>query len=309
MSNADTDRRLGSLCGNGDLVMLRRMLSLNRMFERCWRTSRHRHPHQSNGMRAIRFLAAGAAHIASTMTKQLYRAVHRTDWRFGWIVAHFGNLLGRVVSNRLCRILERLPRVWSGTLCRIIDRGPRCTRLRTTQSAEALLDARVGGCHGFGLRASSPAVRRHPSPNTVHLRTFWWYSVLGAKASPRGHLMNVTTVESTSLATVAYDDARKLLQLEFCGRAIYQYFSGGGARSPAAGTLQGHLLQSGHSWTLRLCSGLECPGSRTACGAPVGVLTIGGRTWHALWHRCLPAAAPPTTSVWVSSPKPFRWIR
>src|ERR1035441_1980753 len=164
MSNADTDRRLGSLCGNGDLVMLRRMLSLNRMFERCWRTSRHRHPHQSNGMRAIRFLAAGAAHIASTMSKQLYRAVHRTDWRFGWIVAHFGSLLGRVVSNRLCRILERLPRVWSGTLCRIIDRGSRCTRLRTTQSAEALLDARVGGCHGFGLPASSPEVRRHPSP-------------------------------------------------------------------------------------------------------------------------------------------------
>src|ERR1022692_3361889 len=63
-----------------------------------------------------------------------------------------------------------------------------------------------------------------PSPNTVHLITFWWYPVLGAKASPRGHLMNVTIVESTSLATVAYDDARKLLQLEFCSRAIYQYF-------------------------------------------------------------------------------------
>ena len=36
--------------------------------------------------------------------------------------------------------------------------------------------------------------------------------------------MNVTIVELTSLATVAYDDARKLLQLEFCSRAIYQYF-------------------------------------------------------------------------------------
>ena len=29
--------------------------------------------------------------------------------------------------------------------------------------------------------------------------------------------MNVTTVESTSLATVAYDDAWELLQLEFSG--------------------------------------------------------------------------------------------
>jgi hypothetical protein len=36
--------------------------------------------------------------------------------------------------------------------------------------------------------------------------------------------MNVTAVESTTLATVAYDDARELLQLEFRSRAIYQYF-------------------------------------------------------------------------------------
>jgi hypothetical protein len=35
--------------------------------------------------------------------------------------------------------------------------------------------------------------------------------------------MNVTAVESTTLATVAYDDARELLQLEFRSRAIYQY--------------------------------------------------------------------------------------
>ena len=36
--------------------------------------------------------------------------------------------------------------------------------------------------------------------------------------------MNVTAVESTTLATVAYDDARELLQLEFRSQAIYQYF-------------------------------------------------------------------------------------
>jgi hypothetical protein len=36
--------------------------------------------------------------------------------------------------------------------------------------------------------------------------------------------MNVTAVESTTLLTVAYDDSRKLLQLEFRSRAIYQYF-------------------------------------------------------------------------------------
>jgi hypothetical protein len=37
--------------------------------------------------------------------------------------------------------------------------------------------------------------------------------------------MRVTAVESTTLATVSYDDGRELLQLEFCSRAVYQYFS------------------------------------------------------------------------------------
>ena len=37
--------------------------------------------------------------------------------------------------------------------------------------------------------------------------------------------MRVATVESATLLTVSYDEARALLQLEFCSRAIYQYFS------------------------------------------------------------------------------------
>ena len=36
--------------------------------------------------------------------------------------------------------------------------------------------------------------------------------------------MRVATVESTTLATVAYDEAREVLQLEFCSRAVYLYF-------------------------------------------------------------------------------------
>ena len=36
--------------------------------------------------------------------------------------------------------------------------------------------------------------------------------------------MHVATVESTTLATVAYDEAQELLQLEFCSRAVYLYF-------------------------------------------------------------------------------------
>jgi hypothetical protein len=41
--------------------------------------------------------------------------------------------------------------------------------------------------------------------------------------------MRVTAVESTTLAMVAYDQARELLQLEFCSGAIYQYFGVPGA--------------------------------------------------------------------------------
>ena len=36
--------------------------------------------------------------------------------------------------------------------------------------------------------------------------------------------MRVAMVESTTLTTVAYDEARELLQLEFCSRAVYLYF-------------------------------------------------------------------------------------
>ncbi|MCC6393663.1 MAG: KTSC domain-containing protein, partial [Bryobacterales bacterium] len=35
--------------------------------------------------------------------------------------------------------------------------------------------------------------------------------------------MHIAAVESTTLTTVAYDQARELLQLEFRSRAIYQY--------------------------------------------------------------------------------------
>jgi hypothetical protein len=37
--------------------------------------------------------------------------------------------------------------------------------------------------------------------------------------------MRVATVESTTLATVGYDEDLKCLHLEFCSRAVYLYFS------------------------------------------------------------------------------------
>jgi hypothetical protein len=36
--------------------------------------------------------------------------------------------------------------------------------------------------------------------------------------------MNVIAVESTMLATIAYDGSRELLQLEFNSRILYHYF-------------------------------------------------------------------------------------
>ena len=36
--------------------------------------------------------------------------------------------------------------------------------------------------------------------------------------------MRVATVESSALATVAYDETQSLLQLEFCSRTVYLYF-------------------------------------------------------------------------------------
>jgi hypothetical protein len=37
--------------------------------------------------------------------------------------------------------------------------------------------------------------------------------------------MRVAAVDSTTLLTVSYDEAQAVLQLDFCSRAVYQYFS------------------------------------------------------------------------------------
>lgn len=45
--------------------------------------------------------------------------------------------------------------------------------------------------------------------------------------------MQVAAVESPTLATIAYDDGRELLQLQFCSGAVYQYFGVPAAVHPA----------------------------------------------------------------------------
>jgi hypothetical protein len=68
--------------------------------------------------------------------------------------------------------------------------------------------------------------------------------------------MSVTTVESTLLATVAYDNACELLQLEFCSRAIYQYFGVPAAvhaallRAPSKGTYFNRVIRGRFPYSL-----------------------------------------------------------
>jgi hypothetical protein len=68
--------------------------------------------------------------------------------------------------------------------------------------------------------------------------------------------MNVTAVESTTLATVGYEDARELLQLEFRGRAIYQYFGVPAAvhaallRAPSKGSYFNRVIRGRFPYSL-----------------------------------------------------------
>ena len=68
--------------------------------------------------------------------------------------------------------------------------------------------------------------------------------------------MNVTAVESTTLATVAYDDVRELLQLEFRSLAIYQYFGVPAAvhaallRAPSKGSYFNRVIRGRFPYSL-----------------------------------------------------------
>ena len=89
--------------------------------------------------------------------------------------------------------------------------------------------------------------------------------------------MRVTPVESTTLATVAYDEARGRLQLEFRSRAIYQYFGVPAAvhegllEAPSKGSYFNRFIRGrypywpayhGHQGGVRLGNGLPSAGDR-----------------------------------------------
>jgi len=94
--------------------------------------------------------------------------------------------------------------------------------------------------------------------------------------------MNVTAVESTTLAMVAYDNDRELLQLEFRSRAIYQYFGVPAAmhaallRAPSKGKYFNRVIRGRFPFSLA---------SQAQVSVSLDVLssegsTIGGHTWH-----------------------------
>ena len=116
--------------------------------------------------------------------------------------------------------------------------------------------------------------------------------------------MNVTAVESTTLSTIAYDDARDLLQLEFRSGAVYQLLrrSCSGALRPSARILQGNLFPSDDSGMLCVRSGDKSPTRRTGFGIAFGEFAfgefmLGGCRWHELRRRYRLAVASPITSA------------
>ena len=72
--------------------------------------------------------------------------------------------------------------------------------------------------------------------------------------------MHVATVESSTLATVAYDEAEGLLQLELCNRAVYQYFGVPPAvhqallSAPSKGRYFNHAIRGKFPYS-RICNG------------------------------------------------------
>jgi hypothetical protein len=81
--------------------------------------------------------------------------------------------------------------------------------------------------------------------------------------------MNVTAVESTTLAMVAYDDARELLRLEFRSRAIYQYFGVPAAvhaallRAPSKGSYFNRVIRGRYPYA---------PAAKAQAGGPRATL-------------------------------------
>jgi KTSC domain len=89
--------------------------------------------------------------------------------------------------------------------------------------------------------------------------------------------MNSTTVASATLATIAYDDAQRLLQVEFRSGAVYQYFGVPPAvhqallGAPSKGSYFNQSIRGQFAFVR-----LAAPGADTQ----LGQRRPGGTSWH-----------------------------
>jgi hypothetical protein len=93
--------------------------------------------------------------------------------------------------------------------------------------------------------------------------------------------MKVTAVESTTLATVGYDDESGQLQLEFCNRAIYRYFDVPSAvhRALLTAASKGNYFNTTIRGRYRFARVQALPSD--AGPAPAGVARSQGEAWPA----------------------------
>ena len=92
--------------------------------------------------------------------------------------------------------------------------------------------------------------------------------------------MEITTVSSTTLTTVAYDGIRNLLQLEFRSRAVYCYFGVPEAvhkallAAPSKGSYFNQAIRGRYAY-------VRVPEMQTSAEAPIQRELEGGAAWHA----------------------------
>ena len=95
--------------------------------------------------------------------------------------------------------------------------------------------------------------------------------------------MLITAVASTTLATVAYDDVRNLLQLEFRSRAVYHYFGVPAAvyeallGAPSKGSYFNQAIRGRYCY-VRIPS---LQAAQTSAEVPSQREHPGGAAWHA----------------------------
>lgn len=94
--------------------------------------------------------------------------------------------------------------------------------------------------------------------------------------------MKITPVESSTLATVGYDESGELLQLEFCSRVVYRYFAVPAAVHEAllAATSKGSYFNQAIRAQYRFVR-VTGSGPLAACTVPVLSLSQRGAAWPA----------------------------